>query len=795
MAYESKISVRGLVEFVYQSGDLDSRFQGKGKMAEGIRTHQKIQKSQGDGYTAEVPLSKSISIYADEGDEPITLVISGRADGILKTNEGVTVDEIKGTSVFLEKIEEDTYPVHWAQAKIYGAIYSENESLDDITIQLTYADFESGAVKRIKRLYSSFDLNVFLMETIERYKKWIIFKSKWIQSRNESIGQLNFPFGAYRAGQRALAVSVYNAIRDGEHLFVQAPTGIGKTMSTLFPTIKSMGSLMTDKIFYLSAKTIAKGVAEDAVKQMRMTSNGELKIKQLSITARDKVCINDVVACYPEKCPYADGHFDRNLNGLWDALNQEDVFGRETVVAYALKHRVCPYEFSLDLALFSDVIICDYNYVFDPRVYLRRFFDIPTEQYVFLVDEAHNLVDRSRTMYSAELKREKLTSLKKKLLQKDKKLGNSLEGINKLLLSARKNCNDAGVWVSSEGIEEVAMGLKKRAPQIEKWLTENAGAEYFEQVLEVYFDILGYLRISELYDDGYLTYITGGHKKEMLYKLFCIHPATKLRRFLMNSRSAIFFSATLSPMPYYRDLLCRDEEIKLLDLPTPFNPDNRLLVYATDVSVKYKDRESSLGIICGYIYEMASAKVGNYMVFFPSYQYMDNAFMLFEALHGEHFNLVRQTRDLSDSDKVDFLGAFETHRSGGSGISMISFVVMGGHFSEGIDLQGDLLIGAMVVGVGLPMIAFENNLIKDYFDDISGKGFEFAYQFPGINKVMQSAGRVIRGSDDRGVVVLVDQRYSTGHYRKFFPSDWGKTFTTGNLFLGQLDGFWSEKKI
>ncbi len=792
MAYESKISVRGLVEFVYQSGDLDSRFQGKGKMAEGIRTHQKIQKSQGDGYIAEVPLSKSISLTPDDGDDPITLIISGRADGILTTSEGVTVDEIKGTSVFLEKIEEDTYPVHWAQAKIYGAIYSENESLSEITIQLTYADFESGAVKRIKRLYSSADLNEFMMETVKRYKKWIVFKSKWVSSRNQSIEKLTFPFGSYRAGQRALAVSVYNAIRDGEHLFAQAPTGIGKTMSTLFPTIKSMGSLMTDKIFYLSAKTIAKGVAEDAVKQMRTTSEGNLHIKQLTITARDKVCINDVVACYPEKCPFANGHYDRNLDALWDALNNEDVFSRESVVSYAQKHRVCPYEFSLDLALFSDVIICDYNYVFDPRVYLRRFFDVPTEEYVFLVDEAHNLVDRSRTMYSAELSRDNFTSLKKKLIPKDKKLGNSLEGINKLLLNARKNCNEAGIWVSSEGIEEVAMGLKKRAPQIEKWLTENAGAEYFEQVLEVYFDILGYLRISELYDDGYLTYITGGHKKEMLYKLFCIHPATKLRRFLMNSRSAIFFSATLSPMPYYRDLLCKDEDIKLLDLPSPFDPDNRLLLYASDVSVKYKDRDNSLSKICGYIYEMASAKTGNYMVFFPSYQYMDNAFMLFEALHGERFNLVRQTRDLSDSDKVDFLGAFETHLTGASGTSMISFVVMGGHFSEGIDLQGDLLIGAMVVGVGLPMIAFENNLIKDYFDDISGHGFEFAYQFPGINKVMQSAGRVIRGSDDRGVVILVDQRYSTGHYRRFFPKDWGKIFTSEELIKGQLETFWKN---
>lgn len=785
MGFEGKISVRGLVEFVYQSGDLDTRFQGKSRMTDGIKVHQKIQKSQGDAYEAEVSLSKRVTIDAEN---EIYLTISGRADGVLSTPEMMIIDEIKGTSVFLEKIEADTYPVHWAQAKIYGAIYAEEFALDEMGIQLTYADFESGAVKRLKKVYSTKELQKFMEDTVERYKKWLIYRMNWKQNRDESIENMAFPFGEYRSGQRELAVSVYNAVKNAEILFAQAPTGIGKTISTLFPVVKSMHNQLTDKIFYLSAKTIAKTVAEDAIKKMRLSSGGNLSIKQLTITAKDKICTNEEPICNPEKCSFASGHFDRTLDALWDALNGDDDFCRETIIEYALKHHVCPYEFSLDLALFSDVIICDYNYAFDPRVYLRRFFDMPTENYVFLVDEAHNMIDRSRNMYSAELNRGKINAVKKELVPKDKKLKNALEAVNKLMLKARKECDDDGVWISSIGFEELDPLIRKRALVIEKWLTENQGASYYDDVLELYFDFLGFLRISELYDDGFVTYIKDGHKQDMIYKLFCIHPASNLRKFISNARSVVFFSATLSPMSYYRDLLVGETEAKAIDMPSPFNPQNRLLLYSKDVSVKYKDRDQSLEDITQYIKNMCTSKRGNYMVFFPSYAYMEKAYEMFEKKFGSNFKLLKQKRDLTDADKEDILSLF---RSETEPLPIVGFVVMGGHFSEGIDLQGDALIGVMIVGVGLPMISFENDIIKRYFDLNMDRGFEFAYQFPGINKVMQSAGRVIRSNEDRGVVLLVDQRYGSGYYRRLFPKDWGKEFTNLDQFENKLNAFWT----
>lgn len=788
MGYEGKISVRGLVEFVYQSGDLDTRFTGKSRMTDGIKVHQKIQKSQGDAYEAEVPLSKRVCI---DLDREIYLTVSGRADGVLSTPDLQIIDEIKGTSVFLDKIDADTYPVHWAQAKMYGAIYSELHGLDEMGIQLTYADFDSGGVKRIKQVFQATELMNFLHHTINLYKKWLIFKMDWRIKRNSSIENLDFPFGAYRKGQRELAVSVYNTIKNGEILFAQAPTGIGKTMSTLFPALKTMPANFTEKIFYLSAKTIAKTVAEEATIRVRSSSESVF-LKQVTLTAKDKICINDDVICNPDKCPYAKGHFDRTLDALWDAVSHEDVYKRTSIEFYARKHQVCPYEFSLDLALFSDVIICDYNYAFDPRVYLRRFFDMPTENFVFLVDEAHNMVDRARNMYSAELSREKINFVKKELTDRDKKLKNALEAVNRALLKVRKNCDETGEWVSETGDDTLDPIVRKRALVMEKWLTENQNVSYYESVLDLYFDFLGFLRISDLYSAGYLTYIKNGHLPQMVYKLFCIHPAENLKRFISNARAVVFFSATLSPMPYYKKMLLGDSNAKALDLPSPFDEANRVILFSKDISVKYKDRDESIENVARYLFQMVNAKRGNYMVFFPSYHYMEKAYTLFEKTYQGDWNILRQERDMTDEGKEAFLSEFDFEENKKP---VIGFVVMGGHFSEGIDLKGQSLIGVMVVGVGLPMISFENELIKRYFDTSGGNGFEFAYQFPGINKVMQSSGRVIRSQSDRGVILLVDQRYTSGYYRRLLPKDWGKTFTSLLTFQDQLNSFWNGGPI
>ncbi len=789
-----QISVRELVEFVYRTGDLDMRFQSKSKMADGIKLHQKIQKSQGEDYQPEVPLQRALLLDGDDGEE-IELVVNGRADGILKTQNGFVIDEIKGTSQFVEDIESDTYPVHWAQAKIYGAIFCGDKDLSQIQIQLTYANFDSGDIKRIHVDYTAEELSIFLYDTVTLYKKWILFKSKWKKKRTESLVQLEFPFDEYRTGQRQLAVSIYNLIKDGGVLYAEAPTGTGKTMSTLFPSVKAMSQGLVDRLFYLSAKTITKVVAEDAVILMRRKLSGDFDFKHITLTAKDKICLNDRVTCYPEKCQYAKGFFDKSLDALWDMINHENAMTKEVILQYAEKHKVCPYEFSLDCALFADLIICDYNYAFDPRVYLRRFFEFPTENYAFLVDESHNLVDRARTMYSAEIHKDKFYEVKKKIDTSDKKIIKAIEGINKMFLEVRKKCDEKGVYVHQDEVSDVYEQLKKRAVVFEKWLSENHLATYYDEILDLYFDILGYMRISELYDSGYVFYITDGDNTKTTIKLFNINPSSQLKKFIDNSKATVFFSATLSPLRYYTTLLTGESEPKALVLPSPFDPQRRKLMFATDVSVRYKDRSDAIPKIALYIHKMAKAKHGNYLVFFPSYTYMQQIHALFEALYGNDYDIIKQRRELTDDEKADFLSEFEKNLAKRSGIddrSMVGFAVLGGHFSEGIDLKGDLLIGVMVIGVGLPMISFENDLIKNYFDYEMNGGFEFAYQYPGVNKVMQSAGRVIRGEEDRGIVILIDQRYQTPYYRRTLPNDWGKCFTNLSALDQQLDEFWEE---
>ncbi|OJV62308.1 MAG: hypothetical protein BGO41_05785 [Clostridiales bacterium 38-18] len=787
-----QISVRELVEFVYRSGSLDLRFQGKSKLQDGIKLHQKIQKSQGIAYRSEVTLSRQIEVF-DEVSKAV-LLVSGRADGIIDIDGETTIDEIKGTSIFLESIEIDTFPVHWAQAKIYGAIYGRDNNLNHITIQLTYANFESNEVKRLRKIYSIEELEAFFIATVELYKKWLFLKNQWRYERNNSLEGIAFPFERYRPGQRKLAVSIYNKIKTGGILYAEAPTGIGKTMSTLFPSLKAMSQGLVDRIFYLSAKTITKVVAEEAVTRLYEESDQTLKLKSLTLTAKDKICLNEEVTCYPEKCPYADGYFDRSLDALWDIVSNERSFDKDTVVRYAQKHKVCPYEFSLDVALFSDLIICDYNYAFDPRVYLRRFFEFPTEKYVFLVDEAHNLVDRARTMYSAELQKDKFLSVKKQLGQVDKSLSKAIDGINKALLEVRKACDDRGLYISADEKQDIYEQLKRRSGTIEKWLSENHLAPFYQEVLDLYFDIIGYMRISELYDSGYLFYITEGDKNTTKYKLFNINPASQLKRFIDNSVATIFFSATLTPLAYYSTLLTGDVEPEALSLPSPFDTANRKLVYATDVSVKYKDRETSVRGLCQYIDTMAAAKKGNYLVFFPSYAYLKQVADLFETLYIDKYDIIKQSRDLSEADKEDFLQTFDADAIMLRDKSLIGFAVLGGHFAEGIDLKGERLIGVIVVGVGLPMISFENDLIKNFFDYEMDAGYEFAYQFPGIGKVMQSAGRVIRGETDTGVIILIDQRFQSLTYQRILPPRWGKETTNLDTLKRQLDDFWEEHR-
>ncbi|MCB2312526.1 ATP-dependent DNA helicase [Clostridium tagluense] len=760
-----KISVRNLVEFVMRAGDLDMRFMGSSRAVEGTIAHQKIQKENrekysvflGEEYSSEVSLKHIVPYNGGN------IIIDGRADGILIKDNEVTIDEIKTVTKDLELLHEDYNSLHWAQAKCYAYIYGIQNNRKDMYVQLTYYEIDSEKIKRFIKAFSIKELQEFFNEIISSYFIWANITSDWNKARDSSIKDLKFPFDNYREGQRELAVSVYKTVVEHKKMFLQAPTGVGKTISTLFPAVKAMGEGYTSKIFYLTAKTITRQVAQDALHKMK--DNG-LKFKTITITAKDKICFSKGSACNPEQCKFAKGHFDRVNEALQDILENENTFSREVIEIYSNKYNICPFEFSLDLTIWSDCVICDYNYVFDPRVYLKRFFMDNNGDYTILVDEAHNLVDRAREMFSCEFHKKPLLELKKEIKGRQDNLYKVLNKLNALMLSMKKMCNEDGYYKQNSQPEDIYNLLNKLTKILEIWLTKNEKSEVYDKFLDLYFNSLSFIRISELYDDKYITYVECT-EDDVVLKMFCLDPSKLLREASKRGKSVVFFSATLLPLLYFKEILGGKKEDYHLTLDSPFNKKNIKVMIAKDISTKYKYRENSYSKIVEYIHAVINAKNGNYMVFFPSYKYMEVVSDIF-VLKYPQIKVRIQTNFMTEDAREAFLQNFSNVDSE----NILGFGVLGGIFSEGIDLKGDRLIGAIVIGVGLPMICFEKEIIVEYYDKKSKCGYEYSYMYPGMNKVLQAAGRVIRTEEDRGTVLLIDDRFLEQRYRRLFPKQW-----------------------
>jgi len=780
-----KISVRNLVEFVLRAGDLDSRFMGSSRAVDGTKAHQKIQQENrekysiifGEEYLAEVSLKHRV-LYNDTA-----ILVEGRADGILIIGDKVTIDEIKTVIKDVELIKEDHNSLHWAQAKCYAYIYGTQNNLELINVQLTYYELETEKMKQFIKAFSMKNLKEFFDEIISSYFIWANITNEWNNTRDKTIKNLKFPFDSYRDGQRELAVSVYKTITQNKKMFVQAPTGIGKTISTLFPAIKAIGEGHTQKIFYLTAKTITRQVAEDAFDKMK--ENG-LKFKTITITAKDKVCFSKGSACNPEQCKFAKGHFDRVNQALLDILKNEDTFRREVIENYSNKYKVCPFEFSLDLTLWSDCVICDYNYVFDPRVYLKRFFTDNNGDYTILVDEAHNLVDRAREMYSASLHKKPLLQLKRDIKAIDKQMYKIINKLNSFMANMKKMCDEDGYYKQNSEPVDVYNLLTRLTKILEVWLTKNEKSEIYDNFLELYFNSLSFIRVAELYDDKYITYVETTDD-DVVLKIFCLDPSKLLREASKRGRSVIYFSATLLPLPYFKEILGGVKLDYNLTLNSPFDRDKLKVLVAKDISTKFRRRENSYPKIVEYIYSVISAKNGNYMVFFPSYKYMDEVCNQFVQKYPG-IKVKTQMSFMTEDEREAFLQNFSSL----SGEDTLGFGVLGGIFSEGIDLKGDALIGAIIVGVGHPMICFEREIIKEYFDEKSNNGYEYSYMYPGMNKVLQAAGRVIRTEEDRGTVLLIDDRFLTQRYKRLFPKEWDNYDITINNTDAQkeIHEFW-----
>ena len=697
-----RISVRNLVEFILRHGDIDNRTGGADKdaMQQGSRIHRKIQRQQGAEYRAEVPLRYQITC------DGFILSVEGRADGIIELPKRVVVDEIKGVFKDLKRLEEPQ-PLHLAQAKCYAYIYGKEKELEKISIQMTYCHLDTEEIRRFKEEYTLEDLKSWFEELVHRYEKWARLQIEWEQMRDETIRNLKFPF-SYREGQFNLAASVYRTIARKKKLFIQAPTGTGKTMAVLYPAVRAMGEGLGEKIFYLTARTITRTVAEQAFFILKEKG---LKFRSVTLTAKEKICFCEKAECNPQACPYAKGHFDRVNDAVYDLLKNGGGMGRKEIEEQAEKFQVCPFEFALDLSVWADGIICDYNYVFDPNVYLKRFFGEGTSgEYIFLIDEAHNLVDRGREMYSAHVDRADVLEAKRLAGDYSKGLVRALEKVNRQLRTLEKECTEYEILPNPGA---VSLGMLQVMGEMDKLLEELHGKELPEQLLEFYFCVRDFLNIDELLDENYVVYTEMGEGGKVILRLFCVNPAANIHRCLEKGKSAVFFSATLLPMDYYRALLSTRKDDYGIYVTSPFRQENRCILTGRDVSSRYTRRGyEEYHRIASYIARTVWTRKGNYMVFFPSYKFMEDVLEVYEnEFSAEWVRCISQTSGMNEREKEEFLEEFSASEG-----TLVGFCVMGGIFSEGIDLMGEKLIGAIIIGTGLPQIGTEREILRQYYD-------------------------------------------------------------------------------
>lgn len=754
-----RISVRSLVEFILREGDIDNRVSGsmeKDAMLLGGKIHRKIQSRMGTNYTAEVPLK--IQMPCDG----FVLQIEGRADGVLKDDGKVLIDEIKGILRSLEHLEAPV-PVHLAQAKCYAYIYAVQNSLKCIDVQMTYCQMETEEIRRFCQEFEFQELQTWFQDLVTQYEKWAKFEIEWRNVRNDSIRQIEFPF-PYREGQRDLVVSVYRTILRKKKLFIQAPTGVGKTMATVFPAVRAVGEGLGEKIFYLTAKTITRTVAEQAFSLLKEKG---LLYKTITLTAKEKICFCEEAECNPDACPYAKGHFDRVNDAVFDLITHSGDWSREVLEEQAKKHMVCPFEMSLDVSNWADAVICDYNYAFDPQAHLKRFFSESGKgEYLFLIDEAHNLVERGREMYSASLYKEDLLEVRKLVKAEDPKLAKGLSECNQQFLELKRECEHYQILKS---VSHIALKLMNVLSKLEDYLEECKDAEKKKRVLDFYFEVRSFLNIHDIMDENYVIFSEMMEDGRFQIKLFCVNPAVNLQNYLEQGNSTIFFSATLLPVHYYKKLLSVEKDDYAVYAHSSFPQENKFLFIGTDVSTRYTRRgESTYQRFARYIAVMAEQKKGNYMAFFPSYRFLEEVHTCFLECVDHEVDSICQVSYMDEEQREEFLEEFEQEREK----SLVAFCVMGGIFSEGIDLTDDKLIGAVIAGTGLPQVCTEREILKQYFNAADMDGFDYAYLYPGMNKVLQSAGRVIRTESDRGVILLLDDRFRAMRYREVFPREW-----------------------
>lgn len=785
------VSVRELVSFSVPSNE--SRGSFLNKAMEGIEGHQLAYELLKKQIEEKGTYKKERSVSLTFQHEEYELKVSGRLDGLIEINGNTSVCEIKTTETSIDFLEKDDNPAYWAQSRCYAYMIAKELRLERISLLLVYYHRINKKIRSFEEELNFKELEKFFHSLVFPYINGIKKQHEWQLIRNQSALSLTFPFNEFRKGQRRMCASVYRAIQEENKQFIQAPTGIGKTIGALFPAIKAMGENYVDKLFYLTARNTTQAIALQAYETMALSG---LRLKTLQITAKEKVCLSPGTPCTPEDCIYLSGYTEKSRNALPALFKEVDYFSKEFIESAARSYNLCPFELSLALSLKADLIVCDYNYAFDPRVYLKRFFQEKTDENICLmVDEAHNLPNRAREMYSAQLKRSQFRKIYRKIKNYLPDMAKALKNVRRAFLEYIKQLPQLWddsffpwAWSVPEPPEPLVSPIEKFLYSAEIILEDRTPYPFKEELISFFFDLIHFVKTCDLYGDNYTTFICR-EKGDVTLRLFCIDPAPMLKKRMEAANSSILFSATLSPPSYFKEVLGCGDKTGYLILDSPFPRKNLYLFVEGSISTKYKHRGSTLSHLVKCIHDTTSIKNGNYLVFFPSFSYMLNAVEEYQIKYPYDKLLVQET-NMNEYQRQVFLDNFSFSKES----SLIAFAVMGGIFGEGIDLKGELLSGAIIVGVGLPQICPERDIIKQYYQRKNGRGFDFAYTYPGLNKVQQAAGRVIRSEQDRGFVILIDDRFTTPLYKGIMPVEWFPLKTSKeqkNLSL-DLKNFWNE---
>ena len=758
MKKELELSVHQLVDFLLRTGDIDSRVFNRSSQTEGSRIHNSYQSKQGKGYISEYPLRQRFVV------DEIAITLQGRADGIIKKSEKeYIIDEIKTTIIDLNEFRESNLAWHLGQAKCYAYMFAHALGLENIGVRLTYIRQGKESEKLIDDyFYVTAELEKDIYALLNEYLEFYQVILRLNEERNKSIKTLDFPFKSYREGQKDLVKYIYGTIKNKGKLFIEAPTGSGKTMSSIFPCVKYLLEDDQSKIFYLTAKATGK---ENAHKAINILRDKGLVMSSEVITSKEKICFCKDKACNPDECPFTKGYYSKIKNVVKESLLRYDDFDYDVITHIANKHQICPFELELDLSLFIDTLICDYNYVFDPISYLKRYFDEDSSHQLLLVDEAHNLVERSKAMYSASLSLSTLEDAK--YAQKhipNRKIKTALSRLSKMFDTYKENY-EVGNTKIDDLHEEAYKALDKFVTSYQE-VSKKENKSISKPLTDLYLEINRFLKISELLSDSFLVYVKKEHK-ELSLNIYCLDASRFLSAKMGEVNSTVLFSATLSPISYYVDLLGgKNSKDPSLLLDSPFPKENLKILVAPKISTRYKNRDKSYKEVADYLKTFVSTKKGNYFIYLPSYEYLEN---LKEYLSfDEDSEVYIQSKDMSEQDKKELL----THFENGGEHSVIALAIIGGAFGEGIDLVGDSLIGVAIVGIGLPKLNFESDQIVEYYKDSEINGFSYAYVYPGMNKVMQAVGRLIRSETDRGAALLIDERYMWNEYRSLFKKEW-----------------------